>query len=715
MSSQPNLELPAWLTAATGYRRNGWNDTIPLPTGLKYPPPAGHTGYQGEPVTNQHLAAWATNPTYGNLGLRLPPGIIGIDVDAYGDKNGAATLADCERAWGKLPTTWRTTSRWPDDGISGIRLYQAPPGLIWENPGPGIDTIHHGWRYAVTWPSRHETGRIYCWINEDTYEVHADTIPCTPTDLPHLPQTWINNLTKGTHTPRPRGEAGQIPTEWDTNPPCDRIATIAATAAHQLDHPDETDGSRHDTTLAHILHAIGLAARGHGGISYAIDAIRVHWMRNIAPDRGSKTAELEYERMITGAVAIINGQPPEPEYCSGETCNHDTLRPLTDELATAIDTWLTTKPTPPTLASITTTTPSATVAADDELEAIDHTSWWPRNLTAVLDGHDPEPDPQHLARQDGHRLFYPGKVNGLIGESESGKTWVALLAVLQALQIRQPTMYLDFEDTAAGIISRLKLMGATDRDLRHLTYISPDENLHLAAEADLAETITLTQPELIIIDGFNAAMTLMGLDINSNTDATLFSQKLLKPLSRTGAAVIYIDHVPKNKEARGKGGIGAQAKRAMTTGCAIAVDIVDPFGRGMTGRLRLTVDKDRPGRVRENSAGARNAGTAVLTSHEEAITIHIEPPDLRPAAERRDRPTYYMELISAFLEASEDYEVSLSAIRAGVGKDKKYVDKALEVLVSEGWVARSTGPNRTKLHRVITPYSRAVDSLEDTA
>ena len=195
---------------------------------------------------------------------------------------------------------------------------------------------------------------------------------------------------------------------------------------------------------------------------------------------------------------------------------------------------------------------------------------------------------------------------------------------MQTISVGQSCLYLDFEDTAAGIISRLRLMGANDRHLAQLTYIGPDEALHGNATQDLAETLTTIKPHLVILDGFNAAMTLLGLDLNSNTDATQFSQQLLRPLARTGACVAYVDHVPKNKDARGKGGIGAQAKRAMTTGAAIAVEIVEPFGRGMTGRLRLTVDKDRPGHVRANAISAKEAGTVVLESHGNKLNVYIQ-------------------------------------------------------------------------------------------
>jgi hypothetical protein len=188
-------------------------------------------------------------------------------------------------------------------------------------------------------------------------------------------------------------------------------------------------------------------------------------------------------------------------------------------------------------------------------------------------------------------------------------------------------VYLDFEDSAAGIVNRLRVIGAKDDALARLTYIAPDETLSNQAKADLAETLVAARPSLVILDGFNAAMTLMGLDINSNNDATQFAQQLLKPIAATGTCVVYVDHVPKSREARGKGGIGAQAKRAMTTGCALSVTVTEPFGQGQAGRLHLTVDKDRPGRVRAHSYAAKHAGDVILTPDGKRMKITIQPSD----------------------------------------------------------------------------------------
>ena len=289
-------------------------------------------------------------------------------------------------------------------------------------------------------------------------------------------------------------------------------------------------------------------------------------------------------------------------------------------------------------------------SASDAQPDRERTSWWPRDLDGVISGHETEPDPTHLTRGDGPSMFYSGRVNGLIGESESGKTWVALHATSQELAKGQPVLYLDFEDSASGIVNRLRKLGCTDKHLAHLTYIAPDEGLSVPAKSDLGEALALANASLVIIDGFNAAMTLMGLDINSNNDATQFAQVLLKPIAATGACVVYVDHVPKSREARGKGGIGAQAKRAMTTGCALTVTVTEPFGEGQAGRLHLTVDKDRPGKVRARSYAAKHAGDAVITPHGKDIRIGIQPSDA--TIERSSDDRRLQENIMAIVKAN---------------------------------------------------------------
>jgi len=359
--------------------------------------------------------------------------------------------------------------------------------------------------------------------------------------------------------------------------------------------------------------------------------------------------------------------------------------------------------------------PTLTVVPDidsDHVEQVrERYSWYPKPLD--LEGEIEQPEPEFLARNDGHRLFYRGKINALLGESESGKTWVALLAVKQALEIQQKVIYLDFEDSGKGILSRLRSLGLENRHFANFTYANPDQNLTLNERMDLVDALTEIVPELIILDGVNAAMTLLALDLTSNRDATFFSQQLLKPLALSGACVITIDHVPKSKDNRGNYAIGAQAKRADINGCAIAVEVTLPFGKGMNGELNLKVTKDRPGAVREHSKEAKFAGTVELRSTAEGmVTMTIISPQM--VAGDRTRPTHLMEQVSKTLEAA-NMPLSKSAVIKEVKGKTEWVLVAIQNLIDEKFVAIENGSRNALNLKLLRQYREADDSASGIA
>ena len=363
-------------------------------------------------------------------------------------------------------------------------------------------------------------------------------------------------------------------------------------------------------------------------------------------------------------------------------------------------------PSLPTLGEII--KPNLTVVPDLDADHIEETrqrsSWYPRPLD--LTGENEEPAPLFLARGDGHRLFYKGKINALLGESESGKTWVALLAVKQALQVAEKVIYLDFEDSGKGILMRLRALGLEDHHFANFTYANPDQNLTLDERIDLVDALLEIQPDLIIVDGVNAAMTLLNLDLTSNRDATFFSQQLLRPLALSGACTITIDHVTKSKESRGNYAIGAQAKRADINGAAIMVEVVLPFGRGMSGELTLKVTKDRPGHVRAVSKEAKFAGTVQLKSSADGS---VDMTILAPLGERdRLRPTHLMEAVSKVLEGANG-ALSKNAVIGEVKGRREWVILACQVLVDEKFIAVENGVRNSLNLKLLRPYREEDD------
>jgi hypothetical protein len=695
-----------YATACDTYWAAGWRGVLPLPENRKKWPPKTYTGTGGIDPSYPDVRTWADGREGGgNIALRLPLDVIGIDVDAYDDKVGATTIREAERAYGKLPPTWRTTSR--DDGISGIRLYRVPPGLAWEQIGDHIETIQRGHRYAVVWPSLHPEGRTYRWI--DPSGVVSTVIPHID-DLPNLPSTWVDAYTKGEASDIPRNDmpvtlaAGWLAgLDGANDDPCRRMREAATTDTLELQHGNS---SAHDTACAAVGRFVRLAAEGHPGVLRIMGDVHRAFHDNVTNPRRKGSvrstidAESEWRALIVSAVNLVSADMPSAPSCD-----------CTGQLTALI-----VPDRPPTSAATLTDGSTALATQPENAETRDdddpaRTSWWPRDLDPVLSGEQTEPPPTVLTRSDGQPLWYSSKINGLIGESESGKTWIALLAVAQELAAGNRVLYLDFEDAAPGIIGRLKALGTTASDIGALLdYCDPEESLNAAASGDLGELLRDRTYSLIVVDGFNAAMTLLGLDLMSNTDVTKFFQLLLRPLAKTGSAVAYVDHIGKNSNEDSKGGIGAQAKRAMTTGCVVKVKITEPFGRGMTGRLGLIVDKDRAGHVRGNSGQGRDAGTAVLESSVDtgAVRVSIHTPSVATRTERRDgKRTLLMEAISDWLNTSPE-RTSKNAIRQGVEGNNGEIDAAVDQLVKRGFVGRSEQGRGTS-HVLLKRFTLAED------
>ena len=329
----------------------------------------------------------------------------------------------------------------------------------------------------------------------------------------------------------------------------------------------------------------------------------------------------------------------------------------------------------------------------------DQLSTWQDSTLGDVMHHSEDQQPSYLIRDDGQPLFYPGHVNGLIGESESGKGWVSLLAAGQAISGGQTCLLLDFEDSQQAIYARMLALGYSNDQLNRFRYAHPDEPLTGQARTDY-DSIRARRFGLIIVDGVNAAMTVLGLDINSNTDATLFATRILRPLAASGACVITVDHIPKDPDSRGKGGIGAQAKRAMIDGCALLATVMQPFGKGTSGTVQLTLDKDRHGTVRGIAADGRVVGTAHIESVADQVRVHIQPPTT--GAQPDWQPTRIMAEIAKTL--NDMGPLPFRQIKELITAKDDTIRAALSALVAAGYVRPQPGPRRAIINHLIRPY-----------
>ena len=340
----------------------------------------------------------------------------------------------------------------------------------------------------------------------------------------------------------------------------------------------------------------------------------------------------------------------------------------------------------------------------------DTTTWEPINLARAIAGEGDTLEPTILARTDGARLLYPGKVHSFVGEPESGKSWLATLAATQVMGHGGHVLCIDFEADDVTQVTRLLELGVhPDTILERFHYIRPDEPLHAAATLRITAALETWPIELAIVDGVAEALALNGWDENKASDVTNLYVRLCRPLAARGAAVATIDHVTKDKETQGRYARGSTAKLAAIDGAVYKLEVFKPFGRGLAGAAKVIVNKDRHGHVRQVAAGGKILGELHLDGTGDlALT-------LTPSATQSDsewRPTHLMEKASRAIEAHPGS--TANAIASVVGGTKKYVLEAIRFLVADGYVTVEQGPRGASLHTAITPYREAPEASDYT-
>lgn len=652
------------------WRAAGWAGTLWLPYGKKSPPPTDYTGALGLEPDDNTVAGWAQQP--GNLGIRMPMGVIGLDVDYY-KQDGPGSLSQLVHACGPLPATWRSSSR--PDARSGVYLYRVPVGVkLRGNPMPAIEVIQFHHRYAVTWPSLHPDG--------GTYRLHSPdgmpgVMPPRVDDLPWLPEDWLKQLVE---PERPAGTtvARRVTGEW---------STAVMRLYHETSMALQASGGRHDAMLRGVDGLTRLDHLGHPGAREAIELLSGQFLTAVADSRTPGEALAELERMLAGAEQVVGGtssfRPPWSE----------PLEPLRPHKA------LQGPPAAPTTApgpfQAPTVPPSALVAPlelPDPLEG-----WHEADVRSYIEAGLANDVAELLQRDDGQGLLYGGKVNTLFGASGSGKTWLGLLLIAQEVRAGQRCLYLDWEDDPRTYIRRLLALGCSDEQIiAHATYISPV----LPATPAVVDWLTDQGFRAAVLDSTGESIAAHGGNDNDGTDVASWMALLPRPLARAGCCVVLVDHVPHATDGPPRE-VGSQRKRAAISGASYSVEQVEAFSKDRPGKVLIRTGKDRGG----NFARGQVVAEATFTPGDGRLAIVLEQPRwIGP--DGAIRPTEIMERISTWLHAHQG--ATAKEIKAGVRGRDQTILQALGVLIDEGYVTAEGDPSQAtpaQHHRLVKPYS----------
>lgn len=232
-------------------------------------------------------------------------------------------------------------------------------------------------------------------------------------------------------------------------------------------------------------------------------------------------------------------------------------------------------------------------------------SWIPTPLgTEFVD----ETPPTILKIAGGSFLLYRERTHSLIGESSTGKTWVAILALAEVLNSGGNVLWLDYESTRNAFMARLSSMSVPVESWQRITYLNPREalwdrklNVGTIHSANLSELISGTSYDLAVIDSVTGAMSVEGLDPMGGTDVETIFRILAGKIAETGSAVLMLDHVTKSQEGRGRYAIGSERKLSGITGASYLLQVETPWKRAtmdpISGSFTLKVAKDRTGQI----------------------------------------------------------------------------------------------------------------------
>lgn len=317
-------------------------------------------------------------------------------------------------------------------------------------------------------------------------------------------------------------------------------------------------------------------------------------------------------------------------------------------------------------------------------------SWRPIPLEGPVEDDAP---PSILKIEGTNRcLLYPGSTNSIFGESESGKSLLAIVAAREVIERGGRVLWLDYEDSPRRFRSRLDSMSVPPNLWGSIDYLNPVHalwskrtNASTGAHADFVDLLRASRYELAVVDTMTGAMSVEGLDPLSMTDVEQIYRVLTGEIvKRTGAAVLVLDHVTKSSDTRGRYPIGSERKLSGVTGAAFAIEVTRAWSRALGGEpvhgaAVLKIAKDRAGYVR----GGRSELSVVAS-----IEVAAEPDGglrMRVVDPRDTVPLPPHELIVRVVDVLRRYPgLSKSGLENELGGKATTVRNVRDYLVDRG-------------------------------
>jgi hypothetical protein len=650
-------------------------------------PPMNSWQHAASTDAKKHRGWWAGLYQGHGIGIATGPesGVIALDVDDHGSGDGFARLAELEAEYGSLPST--VTSITPTG--SQHRFFKYPQGatitgFAGTKLGVGIDVRANG-------------GQV---LAAPTLHAHKVCVLCNPKD-------GVRPL-----RPCPQGDYRFAPGLG----PTESVVADLPPAWVELLATREAPASSYEP----VLHGVGL------GAPYVVveDSIAAHvvathrvvdvlildgWRLGAPkgngdiyvtrPGKGSGTSGVLHANGVltvwTTSVAALAvfGSPTRD---GGGRCGnvwHYLVATRFNGDASAAARQYRADLTADQSRYVTMSTSRSAVSVLDggEFVSVDD-DWASLDLVGLYEqmtsGEYRPTVPTVLAVEGGVPLFYPGRINSLIGESGSGKTWIALAAVMEVANSGGRVLMLDWEDSPSGTIERLMLLGVGVDGLCCIDYRNPSTSLLMGIQSGSMDG----DYALVVLDSTGESMAAGGINSNADDEVATWFVALKQWARRLGdPVVLMLDHIPKAKDdSPTMFAIGSQRKRAAINGASYRVDAKIEPARGKDGLLRVTVAKDRPGNRARSTVACDVA--VVSTAGSVLITPRLSEMQAAAVSGEKRRPTALMERVSRYVEDNPGAS-SRSICRDCSGR-AEHLRWATDVLVEEGFLTLSPSSGR---------------------
>ena len=291
---------------------------------------------------------------------------------------------------------------------------------------------------------------------------------------------------------------------------------------------------------------------------------------------------------------------------------------------------------------------------------------------------DVERLPSAFVRADGETLLYEGLANTIYGEPSTGKSWIALMAVIQQLRAGRWVIWWDAEDRATTLAKRLQLLRATDL-IGHpnLKWITGEIHESPTAMIEALEFLDGGNgPGLVVID----SATSFGCP-KDGADIQPWVRAHIRPWLDAGHTTLLLDHVPKQRKDRPAGAVGSYEKLSDIRGAALYAHGTAWNGQ-QGGAVHLTIHKDAHGQLPAPKFSAVATITADWDGPTLAYTVGL------PNA-KQEGEDLQMELLDVLEQAGTEGVKGSRAIRDLLkGKRAKDIDAAREELLTAGMIER---------------------------